>query len=238
MRIFSDNRASPKPETVSRLENSPVHGYIRSIHRPFWFFMYSIERELAREGASPVAGVDEAGRGPLAGPVVAAAVVLDPECPIAGLDDSKKLSPRQRETLLPEILSKARAVALAAAGPREIERINILQASLRAMAAAVEGLECAPAHVLIDGNRRIPVPLPQTPLVKGDSRCACIAAASVVAKVYRDRVMARMDGRFPGYGFGKHKGYPTRDHLAALERYGPCRIHRRTFRGVPAVVGA
>ena len=200
--------------------------------------MYSIERELAREGASPVAGVDEAGRGPLAGPVVAAAVVLDPENPVAGLADSKKLSPLQREALLPEILAKARAVAIAAAGPREIERINILQASLRVMAAAAEGLGLAPAHVLVDGNRKIPTALPQTPLVKGDSRCACIAAASVVAKVYRDRVMARMDGRFPGYGFGRHKGYPTRDHLAALARHGPCRIHRRTFRGVPATAGA
>lgn len=196
--------------------------------------MYSIERELAREGASPVAGVDEAGRGPLAGPVVAAAVVLDPGNPVAGLADSKELSPGQREALLPEILAKARAVALAAAGPREIERINILQASLRAMAAAVEGLGPTPAHVLVDGNRSIPIKLPQTPIVKGDSRCACIAAASVVAKVYRDRVMARMEERYPGYGFGRHKGYPTRDHLAALERYGPCRIHRRTFRGVPA----
>ncbi len=200
--------------------------------------MYSVERELAREGASPVAGVDEAGRGPLAGPVVAAAVVLDPENPIQGLADSKKLSARQREALLSEILEKARAVALAAAGPREIERINILQASLRAMAIAAEGLGLAPAHVLVDGNRKIPTALPQTPLVKGDSRCACIAAASVVAKVYRDRVMARMDGRFPGYGFGRHKGYPTRDHLAALARHGPCRIHRRTFRGVPVVAGA
>lgn len=200
--------------------------------------MYSIERELALEGASPVAGVDEAGRGPLAGPVVAAAVVLDPENPIEGIADSKKLSARQREALLSEILEKARAVAIAAAGPREIERINILQASLRAMAAAAEGLGFAPAHVLVDGNREIPTALPQTLLVKGDSRCACIAAASVVAKVYRDRVMARMDGRFPGYGFGRHKGYPTRDHLAALARHGPCRIHRRTFRGVSAVAGA
>jgi len=179
-----------------------------------------------------VAGVDEAGRGPLAGPVVAAAVVLDPENRVANLDDSKKLSPREREALLPEILEKARAVALAAAGPREIERTNILQASLRAMATAVERLELAPAHVLVDGNRKIPTALPQTPLVKGDSRCACIAAASVIAKVYRDWVMARMDGRFPAYGFGRHKGYPTRDHLVALKRHGPCSIHRRTFRGV------
>ena len=199
--------------------------------------MYAIERDLASEGAFPVAGVDEAGRGPLAGPVVAAAVVLDPENPIRGLDDSKKLSPARREALLPEILSKACAVALAAVGPREIERINILQASLRAMATAVGRLRFAPAHVLIDGNREIPAPLPQTPLVKGDSRCACIAAASVVAKVYRDGVMARMDARFPHYGFDRHKGYPTREHLAALERHGPCRIHRRTFRGVPAAAG-
>lgn len=199
--------------------------------------MYAIERDLASEGAFSVAGVDEAGRGPLAGPVVAAAVVLNPENPIRGLDDSKKLSPARREALLPEILSKARAVALAAVGPREIERINVLQASLRAMATAVGRLRFAPAHVLIDGNREIPAPLPQTPLVKGDSRCACIAAASVVAKVYRDGVMARMDARFPRYGFDRHKGYPTREHLAALERHGPCRIHRRTFRGVPAAAG-
>ena len=196
--------------------------------------MYSIERALAGEGAAAVAGVDEAGRGPLAGPVVAAAVLLDPDNPVHGLDDSKKLSPRRREALLSEILAKARAVALAAAGPREIERANVLQASLRAMATAVERLRLAPVYVLIDGNRKIRTPLPQTPLVKGDARCACIAAASVVAKVHRDRVMARMDARFPGYGFGRHKGYPTRRHLAALARRGPCRIHRRTFRGVPA----
>lgn len=199
--------------------------------------MYSIELALAREGAQAVAGVDEAGRGSLAGPVVAAAVVLDPDDPICGLDDSKKLSPRRRETLLSEILARARAVALAAAGPREIERVNILQASLRAMVTAVGRLPCAPAHVLIDGNSAIPAPLPQTPLVGGDARCACIAAASVVAKVHRDRLMARMDGRFPGYGFRKHKGYPTQEHLAALERHGPCRIHRRTFRGVPPEAG-
>ena len=195
--------------------------------------MYSVELDLASEGVSSVAGVDEAGRGSLAGPVVAAAVVLDMKNPINGLADSKKLSPRRRETLLAEILAKARGVALAAAGPREIERINILQASLRAMANAVGRLRFVPAHLLIDGNSEIPVLSPQTPLVKGDARCACIAAASVVAKVYRDRVMVRMDKRFPHYGFSRHKGYPTRDHVAALERHGPCRIHRRTFRGVP-----
>ena len=200
--------------------------------------MYSIELDLAREGVSIVAGVDEAGRGPLAGPVVAAAVVLDPENRITGLDDSKKLSPRQREALLPEILAKARAVALAAAGPREIERINILQASLRAMATAVEGLGLAPAHILIDGNKRIPVPLPQTPLVKGDSRCALHRGGECC----RQGVSGPGDGpdgyAFSGLWIRQAQGYPTREHLAALERHGPCRIHRRTFRGVPAVVGA
>ena len=200
-----------------RLENSRVHRYIKKIHRPVWSFMYSIELDLAREGVLIVAGVDEAGRGPLAGPVVAAAVVLDPENTIEGLDDSKKLSPRQREALLPEILAKARAVALAAAGPREIERINILQASLRAMATAVEGLGVAPAHILIDGNKRIPVPLPQTPLVKGDSRCACIAAASVVAKVYRDRVMGPDGGTFPGLWLRQAQGL---SHAGASGRSG------------------
>lgn len=198
--------------------------------------MYAFELELRRQGLGWIAGVDEAGRGPLAGPVVAAAVVLDPGAPIEGLNDSKALSARRREELLEQIRSRAVAVAVAAAGPRVIERVNILQASLGAMARAVSRLSVSAGHVLVDGNRRIPGGLPQTPIVKGDARCACIAAASIVAKTYRDRLMERFDRRFPQYGFGRHKGYPTRDHLDALRRFGPCAIHRRTFRGVPAAL--
>ncbi len=196
--------------------------------------MYGTERRLMRQGRRTVAGVDEAGRGPLAGPVVAAAVVLDPGDPIAGLADSKALSRLRREGLFDEILRRARAVAVAAAGPREIERTNILAASLRAMACAAGRLPLSLDHLLVDGNRPIPFDAPQTPVVSGDALCASIAAASIVAKVLRDRLMERMDRRFPQYGFGRHKGYPTREHLEALRAHGPCSLHRRTFRGVRA----
>ncbi|MEK6709555.1 MAG: ribonuclease HII [Nitrospinota bacterium] len=195
--------------------------------------MYAAEEDLFARGFRAVAGVDEAGRGPLAGPVVAAAVVLDPGDPIEGLADSKKLAAGRREALYGEIVRRARAVAAAAAGPRLIERRNILQASLWAMARAAGRLALAPDHVLVDGNRPIPLPLPQTPVVSGDARCACVAAASIVAKVLRDRLMVRLDREFPAYGFGRHKGYPTQEHLEALRAHGPCRLHRRTFRGVP-----
>ncbi len=195
--------------------------------------MYSMERLLAGEGCGNVAGTDEAGRGPLAGPVVAAAVVLDAEDPIEGLDDSKKLTPKKREFLFRVIHERARAVAIAAVSPREIERRNILQASLRAMATAVGRLGVQVGHILIDGNREIPSSLPQSAVVSGDSKCACVAAASIVAKVVRDRLMERFDRRFPQYGFARHKGYPTRDHLDALRSHGPCFLHRRTFNGVP-----
>ncbi|MBI3025067.1 MAG: ribonuclease HII [Candidatus Tectomicrobia bacterium] len=189
------------------------------------------------QGLRSVAGVDEAGRGPLAGPVVAAAVVLDPGDPIEGLADSKRLTPGRREALFGEILSRARAVAASAAGPREIERRNILQASLWAMARAAGRLAPRPDHLLVDGNRPLPLALPQTPVVSGDALCACVAAASIVAKVLRDRLMVRLDRDFPAYGFVRHKGYPTREHLAALRARGPCRLHRRTFRGVPDLLG-
>lgn len=199
--------------------------------------MYAAEQGLMSEGFRSVAGVDEAGRGPLAGPVVAAAVVLEPEDPIEGLADSKKLSPGQRERLFGEILRRARAVAASAAGPREIERRNILQASLWAMARAARRLALRPDHLLVDGNRRVPLALPQTAVISGDARCACVAAASIVAKVLRDRLMDRLDGFFPHYGFVRHKGYPTPEHLTALRAHGPCRLHRRTFRGVAGHFG-
>jgi ribonuclease HII len=199
--------------------------------------MYSMETRLAGDGSGNIAGVDEAGRGPLAGPVVAAAVVLDASDPIEGLNDSKKLTPKKRDTLFQEIQERARTWAVAAIGAREIERMNILQASLRAMSTAVTRLGISPNHLLIDGNRKIPSGLPQSVVVSGDSKCACIAAASIVAKVVRDRLMARMDRRFPQYGFARHKGYPTRDHLDAIRRHGPCFLHRRTFQGVGGLKG-
>lgn len=195
--------------------------------------MYEFESQLWSAGTPLVAGVDEAGRGPLAGPVVAAAVVLDPADPIEHLNDSKKLTPAQRESLLEEILGRACAVAVAAAGPRAIEKENILRASLRSMAVAVGRLCVVVGHVLIDGNQEIPLEIPQTTIVSGDAKSASIAAASIVAKVARDRFMERMDRKFPQYGFARHKGYPTRDHIRALQDHGPCLLHRRTFSGVP-----
>ncbi|MFC1491486.1 ribonuclease HII [Nitrospinota bacterium] len=199
--------------------------------------MYTLERRLLDEGRKSVAGVDEVGRGPLAGPVVAAAVVLDPADPIDGLADSKQLSPLKRGILFQEIGLRARSVAVAAASARQIERINILQASLRAMATAASRL-CSPLdYLLVDGNRKVPLDVPQSAVISGDSQCACIAAASIVAKVVRDRLMERLDRYFPYYGFARHKGYPTRGHLQALRIHGPCVLHRRTFRGVPGTGG-
>ena len=199
--------------------------------------MYQFERRLRKEGRRSIAGIDEAGRGPLAGPVLAAAVVLDPDRPIEGLDDSKKFSPRRRGELFEIIGRRARAVAVSAAGPREIERINILRASLRAMATAVARLAVPVDYLLIDGNQPLSLDLPQAPIVSGDSLCASIAAASIVAKVLRDRLMERLDRRFPHYGFARHKGYPTREHIAALRLHGPCHLHRRTYRGVATSPG-
>ena len=161
--------------------------------------MYALERRLFSEGHRSVAGVDEAGRGPLAGPVVAAAVVLDPEDPIEGLADSKKLTPKRRESLLAEIEGRALLVAVAAVGARAIERINILQASLRAMATAVRRLDPPLDYLLIDGNKKIPLDMPQLAVVSGDSTCACIAAASIVAKVHRDAAIDKLGAVGSGY---------------------------------------
>lgn len=176
-----------------------------------------------------VAGVDEAGRGPLAGPVVAAAVILDPARPISGLRDSKQLSARQREALAEEIRDRSRAWAVAWADHEEIDRLNILQASLLAMARAVAALALQPQRVLVDGNRCPAVPQPVTAIVKGDASVAAISAASILAKVERDAAMCRLDVLYPGYGFAVHKGYPTAAHMEALERHGACPVHRRSF---------
>ncbi len=180
-----------------------------------------------------VCGVDEAGRGPLAGPVVAAAVILDPARPIAGLNDSKKLSARRREALAKEIRSKALAWAVAAASVEEIDRINILQASLlamqRAVAALPDGHGLASGRVMVDGNRCPKLPYPVEAVVGGDGRIAAIAAASILAKTVRDAGMVEMHAAYPQYGFDRHMGYPTAQHLRALREHGATPEHRRSF---------
>jgi ribonuclease HII len=182
--------------------------------------------------AGPVAGVDEAGRGPLAGPVVAAAVVLDPRRPIAGLTDSKQLSAKRREALARAIRERAVACGLAVVEPADIDRINILQATFRAMREALEALELDPVLVRIDGNRAPDLAWPVQTVVGGDRLDRAISAASILAKVHRDGLMLALHEQWPDYGFDRHKGYPTAAHLAALDRYGPCPAHRRSFRPV------
>ena len=184
-----------------------------------------------------VAGVDEAGRGPLAGPVVAAAVILDELKPIKHLGDSKMISPRRRERLFDEIRAQALACCIAEASVEEIDRLNILQATLLAMQRAVAGLRLAPRLVLVDGNRLPVLGMPAEAIVKGDARVPSISAASILAKVYRDRLCEALHEAHPAYGFARHKGYPTADHLAALQAHGACVAHRRSFAPVRAVLG-
>lgn len=179
-----------------------------------------------------LAGVDEVGRGPLAGDVVAAAVILDPEKPIAGLRDSKALSEKRRQFLADEIRLNARAWAVARASVAEIDELNILQASLLAMRRAVEALSVQPQYVLVDGNRLPQWKYASEPVVKGDSKVAEIAAASILAKVQRDSELLVLDQQYPGYGLARHKGYPTPQHLQALQQLGVTPVHRRSFRPV------
>ncbi len=179
-----------------------------------------------------LAGVDEVGRGPLVGSVVTAAVILDPEQPIEGLADSKKLSEKRREVLFDEIQQKALAWCIAEGTVEEIDQINILHATMLAMQRAVAGLNPAAEFVLVDGNRCPELPCPSMPVVKGDARHAAISAASILAKVYRDRQMAELEKEYPGYGFAKHKGYPTKQHFTALQELGPTPHHRRSFKPV------
>ena len=197
-----------------------------------WRRLARAEVRLAGRGTT-VAGVDEAGRGPLAGPVVAAAVVLAPERRWDGIDDSKKLAPEAREEIFARVMQQARAFSWSVVGPRAIDRFNILRASLEAMRRAVARLGVAPDLVLVDGDRAVPgLGCAQRTIVDGDARLISIAAASVVAKVVRDRIMDRLDREWPGYGFARHKGYATAEHLAAIGRMGPCAIHRYSFRPV------
>ncbi|NOX93057.1 MAG: ribonuclease HII [Gammaproteobacteria bacterium] len=176
-----------------------------------------------------VAGVDEVGRGPLAGPVVTAAVILDPERPVSGLADSKVLSEKKREALFEEIQMNAKAWAIGRAEVEEIDKINILQATMLAMQRAVAGLALQPGHVLVDGNRCPELPCTAEAIIKGDGKIPAISAASIIAKVTRDREMVLLDAEYPGYGLAGHKGYPTKAHMAALQDLGVTPIHRRSF---------
>jgi ribonuclease HII len=176
-----------------------------------------------------MAGVDEAGRGPLAGPVVAAAVILDDLHPIAGLNDSKKLSAKRREQLFDEIKAKALCFSIAQASVQEIDEINILQATMLAMKRAVEGLRLKPVKVLVDGNRLPAIDIRAEAIVQGDALVPAISAASILAKVHRDRLCEQMHAQYPQYGFDQHKGYGTAVHLAALQAHGPAECHRLTF---------
>jgi len=194
------------------------------------------EKKASTRGFSTIAGIDEAGRGPLAGPVVSAAVILPTNLSISGIDDSKKLTPGKRSKLYESIYAHAVSIGIGIVDPTEIDRINILQASLLSMAIAAANLKPQPDCLLIDGTFRIPSGLPQETIPKGDALSISIAAASIVAKVTRDRLMERYDLDYPQYGFSKHKGYPTKAHKAAIRQFGSSPIHRRSFRGVKEYV--
>ncbi|RMF83084.1 MAG: ribonuclease HII, partial [Nitrospinota bacterium] len=188
--------------------------------------------QLWAAGYRVVAGVDEAGMGPLAGPVVAAAVVFSPGTSIAGIADSKLLSPAQREALAREIRDRALGIGIGLVEAEEIDRINIYQAGRKAMQLAIRSLPAPPDYLLIDGRSPLPLPFPQQALVRGEQESFSIAAASIVAKVHRDQIMLAFHKRYPQYGFARHKGYGTPEHLAALRTHGPCPIHRRSYRQV------
>lgn len=191
----------------------------------------SLEHRHWAAGRRVVVGLDEAGRGCLAGPVVAAAVVLPPEAALPGLDDSKALTPAAREALVPQIRREALAVGVGQCSPAEVDELNVLWAAMEAMRRAAAALPLVPDVFLVDGNREVPnAPCPQEPVVKGDARSLSIAAASVVAKVTRDRLMVELDAAFPVYGWAGHKGYPTKAHYDAIARHGPSPHHRRSFR--------
>ena len=193
-----------------------------------WFF----EKKASKKGFLKIAGIDEAGRGPLAGPVVSAAVIFPDSLPPLGIDDSKKLTPKKRDYLFDKIFDLAVAVGTGIVGPLEIDRINILEAARLSMVLAVKNLKAPPDYLLIDGTFRIASDLPQETIRKGDSLSISIAAASIVAKVTRDRMMAKYHQEYPQFGFCQHKGYPTKAHKAAIREYGCCPIHRRSFKGV------
>jgi ribonuclease HII len=194
--------------------------------------LWKYENDVQARGYLTIAGIDEAGRGPLAGPVVSASVILPPDFPVGDINDSKKLSPTRREELYDIIYENSVSVGTGIVDSCEIDRINILRAALLSMMMSVENLHPQPDYLLIDGPHRIPSHLPQMPIKKGDSLSVSIAAASIVAKVTRDRLMERYHEEYPQFGFCHHKGYPTKRHKEAIKEHGCCYIHRRTFKGV------
>lgn len=199
--------------------------------------MLRYERELYGRGLTLLAGVDEVGMSPLAGPVVSAAVILPKGFRLAGVDDSKKLDAERREQLSAVIKREAVCVSIGKVEPEEIDRINIYRAGLLSMVRAIQGLSSTPEHVLIDARRLPEVPVPQTAIIKGDAECFSIAAASIVAKVHRDALMIELDRKYPGYGFARHKGYPVRKHREALLELGVTPVHRRSFAPVQLAMG-
>ena len=188
------------------------------------------EKELWGKGIRHIAGVDEAGRGPLAGPVVAAAVIMPGDIAIDGIDDSKKLTARRRVELYEVVTQRALSFGVSIVSHTMIDELNIFQATMAAMAEAVSKLSPAPQHLLVDGMHYRKGNIPFTAIIDGDAKCHSIAAASIIAKVTRDMLMVQLDEQYPGYGFAKHKGYGTKEHFAAIRKYGPCEIHRRSFR--------
>ncbi|MFH1687748.1 MAG: ribonuclease HII [bacterium] len=210
---------------------------MRLFDHPFAPQLDRMEETLAEKGFRAVCGVDEVGRGPLAGPVVAAAVIVPPGVIIDGVDDSKKLTPARRVAVFEEIVRLGLACAVGIIDNEGIDRMNIRRASLMAMRKAIMDLKQAPDFVLVDGNDLVPrLDFPQMSVVHGDARCQSIAAASVVAKVTRDRIMDRYQALFPSFSFSQHKGYPTRAHLSELQEHGPCEIHRRSFKPVAGLI--
>ena len=194
--------------------------------------LWKFEKDARAKGFANIAGIDEAGRGPLAGPVVSAAVILPTCFSVSGITDSKKLTAKKRQDLYRIIYEQAFSIGIGIVDPAEIDRINILQAALLSMAMSVENLAPPPDFLLVDGSFRVPVDLPQNPISKGDALSTSIAAASIVAKVTRDKLMENYHLDYPHFGFAKHKGYPTRAHKAAIKKFGYCPIHRLSFKGV------
>ncbi len=240
-RRFLDSEQPVSPQALARLRRDPRRG-VRRIYtllrgryererdeRLRLDAMLNFERVLWKSGVERIAGVDEAGVGPLAGPVVAAAVVFAPGTELSGVDDSKRLEPERREELAVRIRQRAAGVAVGVAEVGEIDRLNVYHAALLAMRRAVEALPAAPQHVLVDAREIPGITAPQNRFDKGDGLNYSIAAASIVAKTHRDRMMLELDRRFPEYGFARHKGYATADHQDAIRRHGPCDVHRLSY---------
>jgi len=200
--------------------------------------MWQFEHKAITQGFKRIAGVDEAGRGPLAGPVVSAAVILPQDFSCKGINDSKKLSAKKRDAFFPVIKERAVCVGIGISSHNEIDQINILQASLLSMKRAVENLSIPPDFLLIDGKFTLDMDIKQAALIKGDSKSISIAAASIIAKVTRDAIMEELHERHPQYNFIQHKGYPTKAHKESILKYGPCPVHRLTFKGVKEVINA